>query len=177
MRKSTPIAITGIAAATGLAAAPAAANDMTITVEIPRLRVAEYHNPYVAIWIEDAAGKAVANLDVWYDVDLKGTEEGTKWLSDLRLWWRRAGRSLKMPVNGVSGPTQAPGSYELKFTEGRKPLSKLPAGSYKLQVEAAREVGGREVVTIPFQWPPSGSKTASAKGSSELGTIRLTIKP
>jgi len=183
MRKTAPFpltgpaALTGIAAATGLAATPASASDLTVTVEIPRLRVAEYHNPYVAIWIEDASGKVAANLDVWYDVDLKGRDEGTKWLSDLRLWWRRAGRSLTMPVNGVSGPTQAPGSYDLQFTEGKGPLGKLAAGSYTLRVEAAREVGGREVVSIPFQWPPSGTRTASAKGSSELGAVRLTIKP
>lgn len=175
MRKTT--ATIARLAATGLLATPVAARDLQVSLQIPRLRVAEYHNPYIAVWIEDASGKAVANLDVWYDVDMRGADKGEKWLSDMRLWWRRAGRSLKMPANGVSGPTQAPGTYNLNFTEGRSPLGRLPAGTYKLQVEAAREVGGREVVSIPFQWPPSGTKTASAKGSSELGTVRLTIKP
>lgn len=162
--------------ATGLIATPAVAGEMTVTVEIPRLRVAEYHKPYVAIWVENEAGQAVANLDVWYDVDMRGGE-GTKWLPDLRTWWRRAGRSVKMPINGVSGPTQAPGRYTLTFKEGARPLGKLAAGSYKLRVEAAREVGGREMLTIPFQWPPKGTQTGSAQGQTELGALSLTLKP
>ena len=161
--------------ATGLVASPAAAQQISVTVEIPRLRVAEYHNPYVAIWIENDAGKAVATLDAWYDVDLRG-EPGEKWLPDLRTWWRRAGRSLKLPANGISGPTQAPGSHTVEFKQGSRPLGNLAPGSYRLRVEAAREVGGRELVTVPFQWPPSGTASASASGKSELGKVSLTVK-
>jgi len=159
-----------------LVAAPAAAGELSVSVEIPRLRVAEYHKPYVAIWIEDASGKVAANLDVWYDVDLKGGE-GTKWLPDLRTWWRRAGRSLKMPADGISGPTQGPGTQPLKFKEGVRPLGKLAPGAYTLRVEAAHEVGGRELVSVPFQWPPKRAASASASGSAELGAVRLTVKP
>lgn len=178
MRKPFSILGTGIVTglATGAIATPASAQTMSVSVEIPRLRVAEYHNPYVAIWIEDAAGKAVTNLDIWYDTDLRG-DDPTKWLPDLRTWWRRTGRTLKMPVNGVSGPTQPPGRHTVNFKQGSRPLGNLRPGSYKLRVEAAREVGGREVLSVPFQWPPKGSQTASAKGTKELGTVRLTIKP
>lgn len=165
-----------IFAATGLIATPAAAGEMQVSLEIPRLKVAEYHNPYVAVWIEDEAGKVAANLDVWYDIDLRG-EDGAKWLPDLRTWWRRSGRSLKLPVNGVSGPTQPPGRHDLSFTEGTRPLPRLAPGAYNLRVEAAREVGGRELVTIPFEWPPRATKTAAAAGSKELGAVRLTIEP
>jgi len=163
-------------AATGLVATPAVAGELQVTVEIPRLRVSEYHNPYVAVWVEDASGKTVANLAALYDIDLR-EEDGAKWLPDLRTWWRKAGRSLKLPANGVSAPTKAPGQHTLRFAEGSRPLGRLAAGSYKLQVEAAREVGGRELVTVPFQWPPKASANASAKGSKELGTVRLTVKP
>jgi hypothetical protein len=173
LRKTIIIAVSF----SGIVAAPAAAAEMQISLEIPRLRVAEYHNPYVAIWIEDEAGKVAANLDAWYDVDLKGEEPGTKWLPDLRTWWRRVGRTVKMPVDGVSGPTQAPGRYELRFSEGTRPLGRLAPGAYRLRVEAAREVGGRELVTIPFQWPPRAAQTGSASGSAELGAVRLTIRP
>ena len=34
-----------------------------------------------------------------------------------------------------------------------EPLAKLAPGKYKLVVEAVREVGGREAVRIPFEWP------------------------
>ncbi|WP_170003908.1 DUF2271 domain-containing protein [Pseudopontixanthobacter vadosimaris] len=157
-------------------AAPVSAGDLQVQFEIPRLRVAEYHNPYVAVWLEDANGKAVANLDVWYDTDLRG-DDPRKWLPDMRTWWRRIGRSSTMPANGISGPTQPPGRYSLRFSEGSRPLPRLAAGSYVLKVEAAREVGGRELVSIPFQWPPAKPMTGTKLGSKELGAVRLSIKP
>ena len=80
----------------------AIAADLDLSIEIPRLKVAEYHRPYVAAWIERPDNSVAANLLVWYDVDMKNGE-GTKWLKDIRQWWRRSGRTLKMPVDGVSG--------------------------------------------------------------------------
>ncbi|MDX1550041.1 MAG: DUF2271 domain-containing protein, partial [Lysobacter spongiicola] len=68
------------------ASLPAAGLD--VTLEIPRLNVAEYHRPYVAVWIERPDHSVAANLAVWYDDDMKG-DEGTKWLKDMRQWWRR----------------------------------------------------------------------------------------
>ena len=163
-------------AATGLSAHAAAAQEMAVSVEIPRLRVAEYHNPYVAIWIENEAGRAVRTLDVWYDTDLRG-DDPRKWLPDMRSWWRRAGRSLDMPANGISSPTKAPGTHRRSYSQGSRPLGTLPAGTYRLQVEAAREVGGREVVSIPFHWPPGPHASGTARGKTELGAVRLTMKP
>ena len=57
------------------------------------------------------------------------------------------------------------------------PLPKLPPGDYKLVVEAVREVGGREVVSVPLRWPASQAETLRAKGSSELGEIAVELKP
>ena len=42
---------------------------------------------------------------------------------------------------------------------------------------AAREVGGREMVRIPFQWPPKAAATGQAKGETELGAVSLSLKP
>ncbi|HEX8446803.1 MAG TPA: DUF2271 domain-containing protein, partial [Sphingomonas sp.] len=81
----------------GAIAAPAHAAG-TITVTIPRLPVAEYHRPYVAAWLEPAAGGAARTLAVWYDIRKAGNEPGTKWLADLRAWWRKGGRGLTMPA-------------------------------------------------------------------------------
>ena len=58
MQFSHRILMTGATLGTAAAlAAPAAAQSIDVTVNIPRLKVAEYHRPYVAIWIEPAAGK------------------------------------------------------------------------------------------------------------------------
>src|ERR1044071_8396299 len=50
-----------------LAAGAASASEMNVAVELPRLDVAEYHRPYVAIWIEREDQGFVANLSVWYE--------------------------------------------------------------------------------------------------------------
>ncbi|WP_341676912.1 DUF2271 domain-containing protein [Niveibacterium sp. SC-1] len=156
---------------------PAMAADAVLKLEIPRLDVAEYHRPYVAVWLERAGDQShAANLAVWYDLKLKN-KEGTKWLKDMRQWWRKSGRELDMPVDGLSGATRAPGVQQLAFAGDKAPFDKLPAGDYELVVEAAREVGGRELLRVPFQWPPKSAQSLKAKGEHELGAIALDIKP
>lgn len=169
-----PAALPGLL--TGIAAGPAAAADMNVKVEIPRLNVAEYHRPYVAIWVERPDQSVAANLAVWYDIKLKDNE-GTKWLKDMRQWWRKSGREQQMPLDGVSGATRPVGEHSLSFSDGKAPLGKLPAGKYQLVVEAAREVGGRELVKVPFEWPPKSAQNQKVKGEHELGTITLDLKP
>jgi hypothetical protein len=149
----------------GAIAAPATAG--TVTVTVPDLPVAEYHRPYVAGWIEPVAGGEGRTLFVWYNVRKKGNEPGTKWLSDLRAWWRKGGRSLALPADGVSGATRAPGAYQIPLPADLKP------GAYVLNVEAARESGGRELVSVPLKIPAGN---ASAKGKSELGAITLSAR-
>lgn len=163
--------------------APALAATADITLEIPRLRVSEYHRPYVAIWIEREDRSVAANLAVWYqqkdgkDAGTRKQESGTKWLSDLRQWWRRSGRDQAFPIDGVSGATRPAGEHRLHFGSDKPPLAGLAPGAYTLVVEAVREVGGRETVAIPFQWPPDGSRHLEAAGEHELGAVRLDLDP
>ena len=164
------------AASTLALSAPALAAGLSVGVEIPRLQVAEYHRPYVAVWIERADHSVASTLSVWYDLKLKNAE-GTKWLKDMRQWWRRTGRELELPIDGVSSPTRPVGQHQLEFTEGQSPLNALPPGDYKLVVEAAREVGGRELVSIPFSWPATQATNLQAQGKTELGAITLQLKP
>ncbi|MFC6622443.1 DUF2271 domain-containing protein [Novosphingobium panipatense] len=147
--------------AAGTIATPALAASVTIT--IPQIKVAEYHRPYVAGWLEPAAGGAARTLFVWYDVKKRGNEPGTKWLADLRTWWRKGGRSLKLPADGVSGATRGPGRYTVAIP------TNLPSGQYVLKVEAARETGGRELVSVPFTVGGKGS----GSGKTELGSITI----
>lgn len=152
------------------------AADLNVKVDLPRLNVAEYHKPYVAMWVEGADQSFAQNLAVWYDLK-KRDNEGTKWLKDLRQWWRKSGRDLQMPVDGLSGATRAPGEQTISFNSGKLGLDKLPAGEYALVVEAAREVGGRELIRVPFHWPSKTAQNAQAKGEHELGAVSLAIKP
>ncbi|MBR7777463.1 DUF2271 domain-containing protein [Undibacterium rugosum] len=166
-----PFAITALLGSQALVAQAA---DLTVKVEVPKLNVAEYHKPYIAIWIEKPDQTFAGNLAVWYDLK-KRNNEGTKWLKDLRQWWRRSGRELDMPVDGLSGATRTTGEHSLSFTSDKGALAKLPAGDYNLLVEAAREGGGREVVKVPFQWQGK-EVNFKAQGNHELGAISINIK-
>lgn len=171
------VATTLSIALSGLLAMPAYAAELSLSVEVPKLNVAEYHRPYVAIWLEGADQKVAANLSVWYQMKDTAEGHGTKWLPDLRQWWRKSGRTLKVPVDGVTGPTRPVGTHTLKFTDKQPALAKLAPGNYTLVVEAAREVGGRELVKIPFTWPAKAPQSGKAQGSTELGAVTLAIKP
>ena len=149
----------------GFLAAPVAAG--TVSVTIPQQSVAEYHRPYVAGWLEPEGGGAARTLFVWYDVKKQGNEPGTKWLADLRTWWRKGGRGLALPADAVSGATRAPGSYRIPLPADLKP------GAYVLKVEAARETGGREIVSVPLTVP---AKAAAASGKAELGAITVSLR-
>lgn len=154
----------------------AGAESLQLSIEIPHLKVAEYHKPYVAVWLEDESRRAT-QLAVWYDLDMRNGE-GKKWLKDLRQWWRRGGRSLEMPVDGITSATYGPGEHQLLLDLGREELAALTPGNYRLRVEAVREVGGRELVEIPLTWPLDKSALPlTARGKSELGAIRITLLP
>ena len=158
-----------------LASGWATGADLSVKFDVPQLNVAEYHKPYVAIWIENADQSIASNLAVLYDVKMK-EKGGEKWVKDLRTWWRKAGRDATLPIDGVSGATRAPGTHTMKFAGARYGIDKLPAGEYKLVVEAARESGGREVVKVPFNWTGKGKLAADAAGKEELGAVSLQIQ-
>jgi len=158
-----------------LATTAAQAAELSIAVTIPSHQVAEYHRPYVAIWLENRT-KKVSHLGLWYDTEMRNNE-GQKWLKDLRKWWRRGGRKLTLPADGISGASRKPGSYKLHFSDKSPAFSALAPGKYKLHVEASREVGGREVVSIPFTWPIGQTQTQTVDGSNELSTVSLTVTP
>jgi hypothetical protein len=162
-------------AGAAVAGAPALAADLNVTVEVPRLTVAEYHKPYVSIWIENPAdATAAGTLAVWYDAGSK-EDKGVKWLKDMRQWWRKAGRTMTFPADGVSGATRAPGPQKLVFSGAKGPLKDLKPGQYNLVVEAAREVGGQEAVRVPFVWGKPGAP-ATAKGTAEVGAVTVAVK-
>ena len=164
MRPTAFLFFGGAIAAPVLVSPALAAPGGTVTVTIPRLEVAEYHRPYVAIWLEPVGGGAPRTLAVWYDVKKRGNDPGTKWLADLRAWWRKGGRSMAMPADGVSGATRAPGQYTIPLPADIKP------GQYVLNVEAARETGGRELVSVPL------TANARASGKTELGAVAISAR-
>ncbi|MFZ2989456.1 DUF2271 domain-containing protein [Ideonella sp.] len=155
---------------------PAWAASVQLQLELPRLNVAEYHRPYVAVWLEKPGEPgAMAQLAVWYDLK-KANNGGTKWLRDMRQWWRQGGRNLTVPADGVTGATRAPGEQSLNLGQ-HAALARLPAGQYEVVVEASREGGGREVLRLPLSWPVKSAQTSQVQGEHELGALRLATQP
>ena len=150
----------------------AGAADLRVELELPDLSP----RPYVAVWLERPDNSVAANLAVWYDVRMRN-DEGKTWLKDIRQWWRRIGRDTPVPIDGVTSATRGAGVHTLSFRAGQAPLGMLARGEYRLVVEASREHGGREVVTLPLQWPPAAQTTASGKGERELGRVSLELIP
>jgi hypothetical protein len=146
------------------------AADLTVSVEIPRIAVAAYHRPYVAVWIETPDQTAVRTLAVWYEI-AKPDQEGQDWLKDLRTWWRKGGRAMRMPADGVSGATRAPGRQTVTIPGAR--LSGLATGQYNVVVEAAREQGGHDLVRVPIRWGAANS--GQGRGTAELGAVSVTV--
>ncbi len=157
----------------GFLVAPAQAQTIDLSFTLPHMSVAEYHRPYVAIWLE-REGAPARTLSVLYDVG-KRNNAGAKWLRDIRLWWRAAGRTQNMPADGISGATRPAGTHKLSFPAGRGGMGALAPGKYVLVVEAAREAGGREAVRLPFAWS-GGRVTTSGSGKFELGAVTMTAR-
>lgn len=144
-----------------------AAHAGTVSVTLPRLALAEYKRPYMAGWIEPEKGGAARSLFVWYDLKKGGNEPGVKWLPELRSWWRKSGRMLKMPADGISGATKGPGTYSIALP------ADLAPGRYVVNIEVAREHGERELVSVPVSVPnPNGRAT----GKHELGAVVVAAK-
>jgi hypothetical protein len=153
-------------------ASGAAAGQLTLDIQVPQQAVAEYHKPYLAGWIEDGTGQVKGTVFVWYDVR-KRDGGGLKYLKEMRTWWRKAGRDMTLPADGVTGATRAPG----RQTVTSDALKALPAGQYSLVIEASREAGGHDLVKLPFAYAPAKPVTVSGKGDGELGEVRMTYKP
>lgn len=169
--RSVLLGVFALSAAFNAETVQANASDVVLDIELPRLNVAEYHKPYVGIWIENSRRQST-QVAVWYDVGM-ANQEGQEWLKDMRQWWRRGGRSLSLPVDGLSGATQGPGAHSIE-TQLNDAIEALEPGEYTLRVEASREVGGRELLEVAFRVPINESQLPiTAEGSSEINHITL----
>jgi len=74
-------------------------------------------------------------------------------------------------------PTKPAGPHGRPSTDLQPALRSLGPGNYTLVVEAVREVGGRELLKVPFTWPATAPQTGKAQGSTELGLVTLSAKP
>ncbi len=161
---------------TSLMGGQSLAADLSLTLTLPKIDTAEYHRPYVAVWLEGDGRKVVRDIAVWYE-NKKADGEGKKWLKDLRQWWRISGRNQTDRADGVTGATQPVGTHTITVAGSSAALKDLPAGQYEVVVEAAREKGGRELIRLPLAWPPASAVSEKRSGQHELGAVELKATP
>jgi len=137
-----------------------------VELELPS-KSGQYHNPYVAIWIEDTAGNSVRTLALW--------RERAKWLKDLRRWWRKVGRKNQTLVDAVSSATRAAGRYSLTFNHLDDKGVPIAHGDYFLRIEVVREKGGRTISkqAISIDGQPHAYPLAA---TAELNSSTFKIK-
>lgn len=128
--------------------------------------VAEYRRPYVALWVTNSEQQLVRQLVVQGD--------NLRWLKEIPLWWRKYGRNNEQSVDGLARATTAPGSHMVVWDGRDDKGRKVPKGNYTLHIEAAREHGQHEVVTLGFALSGQ-SFTARVAGEKELGVIKVSF--
>src|SRR3546814_18329886 len=107
--------------------------------------------------IRDWSSDVCSSDLVWYDHDMK-KNEGTKWLRDVRPWWRASGRSMSFPAKGVTGATRAPGTHKISFSRAQ-----LGAANPGDDRSAERRDGKEGVRTGRYRWTPHHIKTQNQK--------------
>jgi hypothetical protein len=162
------------AAAGAAVAAPAAAAEATLSFELPRMKVAEYHRPYLAIWLERADQSPAGTIAVWYETGRDN--HGLRYAKELRQWWRKQGREMALPADGISSATRAPGPQKIVLSTAKGPLATLPPGQYSMVIEVTREAGTRETVKLPVTLPLARGAAASTTGVTEIKAVRLAVK-
>ena len=115
--------------------------ELAVELEIAPQEGMRYHRPYVAVWVEDAAGTPVRTLCLW--VNTSG--RGPRYIRELRRWMfgTRDEQSAGGPdlVSTVSSATRLPGQYSLTWNGRDDRGHPVEQGTYRLFIEAAREHG------------------------------------
>lgn len=124
-------------------------------------------NPYIAVWVETAAGKFVDTVSLWYS---KGKNE--KYLSDMRSWISASGGK----DTSMSGATRTAGAYSVSWDGNDASGQRASQGDYIIFIECAREKGPYEVISQPMTIGTTPtSATPADKG--EISKVSMTYKP
>jgi hypothetical protein len=142
------------------------ATELELNINLAK-QTGEYHNPYVAAWIENDQGKSVRTLVLW--------REGAKWLKDIRTWWRKVGRRDQQLVDAMTSATRPAGDYNLNFKANDDQDQPLADGHYTLKLEIVREHGGRAIIKQKFSLNGQ-AQSYTLKATPETNQTQFLIK-
>jgi hypothetical protein len=125
-----------------------------------------YNRPYIAVWLENSAGKSVRTLAVWVQPG-----KGSRWYPDLRRWFG----SNSALVDTVSSPTRMPGKYSLVWDGKSDKGALLEQGEYYVCIEAAREHGTYQLIREKLNFASTPFKK-EFKGNIEIKEASLEFR-
>jgi hypothetical protein len=132
------------------------------------------HNPYVAVWVEDADGVPVRIVHFEYQL-----ERGRKWLKDMKRWYRvdeiMVALGKPSTADTTTQATRLPGTYSVAWDGRNADGDLVPYGTYTVFVEAAREKGPYQYVKTAITL---GAVPVSKKGepTGDLTSIDIELK-
>jgi hypothetical protein len=132
------------------------------------------HNPYVAVWVEDADGIPIRIVHFEYQL-----ERGRKWLKDMKRWYRvdeiMVALGKQSTADTTTQPTRLPGTYSVAWDGKNADGDLVPHGTYTVFVEAAREKGPYQYVKTAITL---GGTPVSKKGepTGDLTAIAIELK-
>ncbi len=153
--------------------APAVSGEMVISFTYTQAVGGKNERPYVAVWIEDAAGELATTVALWYEQGRRGD----RWLDHLSRWFdadlERIAAGGRDDVATVSSATRAPGTYAVVW-DGTVADFPAIAGDYFVCVEAVREEGPYSLIRQPFTLTGELADTAlPADGELSEASVRI----
>jgi thiamine biosynthesis lipoprotein len=137
----------------------------TIDYEIPDLGFGRRpRNPYVSIWVSDAAGNPVRTLLF--------LASKPRYMSENFVFWGKVGAVKPDLLYSVTKPTRPPGRYSVVWDGKDDAGHPLPQGKYVVNIEGAREHGGHNLQHIDLTLGESGV-TGDAAAQGELGAAHV----
>jgi len=138
--------------------------ELAINFEFNRIE-GNSHRPFAAIWVENESKVAVRNLALWYNK--------TKWIPDLRNWYRINGETFKANKDNyasVTGATRNPGKYTIKWDGKNDKGQYVPQGKYTIIIETSKEHGTDEIIRQPMEFKKAAKKATNA-GNVEISNV------
>lgn len=132
-------------------------------------------NPFIAVWVESAAGDLVANISLWYN-----PPKGGRWINHLSNWY--AADEAYYEANGaddvesITGATRPAGTYSVLWDGLDAAGIRAPQGDYVVFIESAREHGPNSLTSAAMSLG-SAAVDVSLPDDGELSaaTARYTV--
>lgn len=149
--------------------------ELEITINRPEGNSRGYRRPYVAAWLTDKEGVPVRTLVLW----VQKSQPGPRWIPDLRQW-NREDRLRKLVddrdlVDAVASPTKNAGEYKVTWDGKDDQGQTVPAGTYTLNIEAAREHGTYQIIKQKLELGKDGFEK-SLDGNVEIKAVKVNYR-